>query len=957
MIAKRWDEGDPGSFIDFSLQYDESLLDGASEDSLILRKYDESLSEWVLIETSTHDKESNKFRSGELTEFGTYAVFLNNFDLESDDTDGTACGTVTQNIVLQNDIVTSGICLTVGASDITIDGNGYSIKSDGKGTAITGEGHNNIVIKNLELIDFKVGISLSNADNIEIRENNIYSSLSAVAGSEYDPLSHTFQPIEPSRGVVLVDITNGNVMNNDFEVYKRAVYVTGSVEKGFSKNIDVTNNNIKTIEGYRRGDGSIGFYNKCTGCQIVGNTIDAESGIYVISDEAVSDLIIKENKITTSEGGISLLPKFSPKVIDNEIIVNKQNTDAPAAGIYLHSNDTLVDNNVIKVITDTTHKYANHKGTGIHISFNPVSSSYSPTYIGPINNVISNNKITSTSIGVFGVYITHGRENTIRDNTIQLLADVYEKGLSIWSIGNDNLFENNRVEVNEGYEIEVDINDRLGGSENNVFLNTIVGDGYKISANKIRGVRIKNIGKNELPENLNLTNIGGYYRLDSSGGYLDMDIHYEDDPDLFDESSINLYYFDNKTQKWLSLSGSSINTELNKINTGYVQFPFNSLHSFYTAAFVPSEGEIIVSEPVIPETNVTIITTESDEIVDQEINNTIVGETEITENVQEEIVTEDNTIPDNQIDETEQPSVDNTEEPPVKGACRPHKTLLCHVVGNEHELCVPQTAARAHLDHGDYRGYCVVEKSETLVLEQIVADTPVTVTPETEQVRKVVFETKKGYDKPTIKIKNRNVPPKEIREIRKPVAQYIVIEHDEIDNKEVTSSKIEFSVNQSWLKEHKKKIEDVVMTKFIDSDWVELDTTYIETIDDVHYFKAESEGLSTFAITFKGEETPVDEWRVILEPDNLLTEIKLLYSRFKTWILPAFVTALFFIFLINRKNKKKEVEIDEVNVKFQNLLDHVAESRREGQSDEQIRKELELAKWDKDTIDKVLSHK
>ena len=46
------------------------------------------------------------------------------------------------------------------------------------------------------------------------------------------------------------------------------------------------------------------------------------------------------------------------------------------------------------------------------------------------------------------------------------------------------------------------------------------------------------------------------------------------------------------------------------------------------------------------------------------------------------------------------------EELPILGGCKPEKLLICHGLNNPHELCIAQSALDAHLDHGDYNGYC-----------------------------------------------------------------------------------------------------------------------------------------------------------------------------------------------------------------------------------------------------------
>ena len=67
---------------------------------------------------------------------------------------------------------------------------------------------------------------------------------------------------------------------------------------------------------------------------------------------------------------------------------------------------------------------------------------------------------------------------------------------------------------------------------------------------------------------------------------------------------------------------------------------------------------------------------------------------------------------------------DTDEEEPISGACKPDKVLICHVKGNPHEICVSRFSVNAHLNHGDYGGYCLNPDStnDNLIDEEINVD-------------------------------------------------------------------------------------------------------------------------------------------------------------------------------------------------------------------------------------------
>lgn len=73
------------------------------------------------------------------TELGSFSV---------DNLTGSTCGTITTSTTLNNDISASGTCFTVGANDIFLDFNGFTVTGDGTGNGIYNNGYSNFTIHN-----------------------------------------------------------------------------------------------------------------------------------------------------------------------------------------------------------------------------------------------------------------------------------------------------------------------------------------------------------------------------------------------------------------------------------------------------------------------------------------------------------------------------------------------------------------------------------------------------------------------------------------------------------------------------------------------------------------------------------------------------------------------------------------------------------------------------------------
>ncbi|MBI4139715.1 Ig-like domain repeat protein, partial [Candidatus Woesearchaeota archaeon] len=113
----------------------------------------------------------------------------------------TTCGTLYGNITLRNNIETLGNCFIIGADDVTIDGNGYTIQGDGIGYAISNYNSggvvygNNVIIKNFAsmpnnpnnggIFNFEKAILLVNVNNTRIY-NNVIGPTNAFNGIGID---------------------------------------------------------------------------------------------------------------------------------------------------------------------------------------------------------------------------------------------------------------------------------------------------------------------------------------------------------------------------------------------------------------------------------------------------------------------------------------------------------------------------------------------------------------------------------------------------------------------------------------------------------------------------------------------------------------------------------------------------------------------------------------------------
>lgn len=93
--------------------------------------------------------------------------------------------------------------------------------------------------------------------------------------------------------------------------------------------------------------------------------------------------------------------------------------------------------------------------------------------------------------------------------------------------------------------------------------------------------------------------------------------------------------------------------------------------------------------------------------------------------------------------------------------------------------------------------------------------------------------------------------------------EMLEINHEDLQNEDIKSAKISFSVRDTWLQEHNIQKEDVYLYRYVNGEWQELKTVYEEDNRTHHFYSALSPGLSSFMIGTREEvvnqEKPLDQ--------------------------------------------------------------------------------------------------
>jgi len=123
-----------------------------------------------------------------------------------------------------------------------------------------------------------------------------------------------------------------------------------------------------------------------------------------------------------------------------------------------------------------------------------------------------------------------------------------------------------------------------------------------------------------------------------------------------------------------------------------------------------------------------------------------------------------------------------------------------------------------------------------------------TVSNDASPVLNVKFIVNKGLSNVRLIINEQTTTP-DVGAPKSDVYKYISIEKEVLTNEDIVSAIITFKINKSWLVENEFESNRVVLQRFADGEWTDLETNMYQEDEDFAYFRASTPGFSYFAIT------------------------------------------------------------------------------------------------------------
>ena len=372
--------------------------------------------------------------------------------------------------------------IVVEKDNIVIDGVGYTVQgAEVLQIGIDLSYRNNVTLKNVEVINFTLGIYLEYSGNNTLSHNIVSSNHDIgiwLVGSSNNTLTDNIVSDNDNDGIILEDsgnnvLSGNNVSSNDSDGIR--IDGAGSTNNVLSGN-NVSNNPSGIIVGDSwSGDSSFSI--------LSGNNVSNNNYGIQITEYSNNNTLIGNMVSSNHNEGIRLEGSSNNTLTDNIVSDNNNYgiiilpTVASASG-----NNTLSGNNV-----------SSNSGVGIVVGNNLYGGSSNNTLTDNIvssndeagiiirgaasmNNVLSGNTVSSN---LLGIDLDYSGNNTLSGNNVHL--NIYD-GIDLYG-SSYNVLSGNNVSSNSYYGIW------LGGSPNSGSSNNTLTDNI-ISLNSVAGIRI-----------------------------------------------------------------------------------------------------------------------------------------------------------------------------------------------------------------------------------------------------------------------------------------------------------------------------------------------------------------------------------------------------------------------------------------------------------------------------------
>ncbi len=331
----------------------------------------------------------------------------------------TQCGTINNDVTINNNISTDGTCFIVNASNILIEGAGFTITGDGSGSAVLAIGFNNLTVRNLIAVNFSTVIDVRDSVNHTIWNNTIISGNASTG----------------SIGISFSSANRSNISRNNVTTFTNS---SPGIRSLTSTLLVIDSNKVVTS-----GNNSYGLDIAVSSNRLQSNTVITSGlgavGILINPGER-NNTIIFNNVNTTGNAAEGILAQHA---LSHNISFNRIVTTNSSSLYFVNSSFSIVDFNNITSL-----------GDGIALDFN---------FITTTGESSSDNNISSNIIRGLVNLGQNASRNTLVENNFT--TDTVRSIIIQASAANNTLRNNN---ISSASTSEID--DQSGNSNLNSFV-------------------------------------------------------------------------------------------------------------------------------------------------------------------------------------------------------------------------------------------------------------------------------------------------------------------------------------------------------------------------------------------------------------------------------------------------------------------------------------------------------
>jgi len=385
---------------------------------------------------------------------------------------GEGSVSITEDTILTRDYIFSGNGFVIGADNITLDMNGYTITGEALSFSrgILVMGRNGITIKNGTITGFSQGVQLFNADNNVIQDvisqNNTENGIHIMSDSDKNLIDDCTLKSNGTNGVFIgygVSPSNNNTVQN---------CTISNNPDGINAYDSVGNSLVRNTINNFSGSGIFLKYSESNHVlfnRVSNDGVSDGQGIHL--DDACSFNVIQGNNISTC--GVAGI--ISDGIDSEENLVQGNNiSNCVGVGIRIHGTKHEVQGNNITASTRGIALVHSSKENWVQNN-NISKSGRAGIGISGTNNHVLNNKIKNTSGAGIGI---SSSDSEVIGNKVSYSA---RDGIVLFPPATGNSVEDNKVSYSNFNGIAAVAGPNGAATDNTIMKNKVNNsDGYDL---------------------------------------------------------------------------------------------------------------------------------------------------------------------------------------------------------------------------------------------------------------------------------------------------------------------------------------------------------------------------------------------------------------------------------------------------------------------------------------------